>query len=156
VPDTAKPRRPVVAPITSTLSGFPKAVAKILTSLKHVTFNYTDNSGSTIYGYLDSTRILGMDFHNMQPGWRYVFGERPDTSFVNKLGQKHLITTDSTLNNQNLISYTQKISGTAVLEPVRDLHIALNLDKTFGQTYTELYKDTVGGIGYERIHTQLA
>src|SRR6202000_2491365 len=118
VPDTAKPRRPVVAPITSTLSGFPKAVAKILTSLKHITFNYTDNSGSSIYGYLDSTHILGMDFRSMQPGWKYVFGQRADTNFINRLGQKHLISNDSTLNNQNLISYTQKISASAALEPI--------------------------------------
>jgi len=154
VPDTAHRRG--AAPQAAALTGVPKALAKILTSLKHITFNYTDNSGSTIYGYLDSTRALGMDWRNMQPGWKYVFGQRPDTNFINRLGQKHLITQDSTLNNQNMISYTQKISATAVLEPVRDLHIALNLDKTFGQTYTELYKDTAGGIGYERLNPYLA
>ena len=156
VPDTAKTRKPVVAPVASTLNGFPKAFAKILTSLKHVTFNYTDNSGSTIYGFLDSTRILGMDFHSMQPGWKYVFGQRADTNFINKLGQKNLISRDSTLNNQNLISFTQKISASAVLEPIRDLHIAINIDKTFGQNYSELYKDTAGGSGYSRLNPYLA
>jgi cell surface protein SprA len=155
VPDTSH-RKTTVPVVASSLNGFPKAIAKVLTSIKHITFNYIDNSGSTIYGYLDSTRVLGMDFHNMQPGWRYVFGQRPDTNFVNKLGQKHLITTDSTLNNQNLISYTQKISATAVLEPVRDLHIAINLDKTFGMNYSELYKDTAGGLGYERLNPYMA
>ncbi len=75
VPDTAK-RRTAAPPSASSLTGFPKAIAKILTSLKHVTFNYTDNSGSSIYGFLDSTRILGMDFRSMQPGWKYVFGQR--------------------------------------------------------------------------------
>ncbi len=156
VPDTAKPRRPVVAPVVSSLNGFPKAVAKILTSLKHITFNYSDNSGSSIYGFLDSSRILGMDFHSMQPGWKYVFGQRADTNFINKLGQKNLISRDSTLNSQNLISFTQKISASAVLEPVRDLHISLNIDKTFGQNYSELYKDTAGGSGYSRLNPYMA
>ena len=155
VPDTAH-RRTTGPPQTTALNGFPKAIAKVLTSLKHITFNYTDNSGSTIYGFLDSTRILGMDFHSMQPGWKYVFGQRADTNFINKLGQKHLISSDTNLNNQNLISYTQKIDASAVLEPVRDLHIAINLSKTFGQNYSELYKDTVGAPGYARLNPYIA
>src|SRR6202000_1071321 len=91
------------------LHGITKGLARLLTSLKHVPFNYADNSSSTIFGFMDSTRALGMDFRSMQPGWKYVFGQRADTNFINNLGQKHLISNDSTLNNQNLISYTQKI-----------------------------------------------
>ena len=138
------------------LRGITKGLAKILTSLKHITFNYADNSSSTIFGFLDSTRALGMDFRSMQPGWKYVFGQRADTNFINRLGKKGLISTDTTLNNQNLISYTQKISASAVIEPVRDLHITVNFDKTFGQNYSELYKDTVGGSGYARLNPYMA
>ncbi len=138
------------------LKGIAKGLARVLTSLKHITFNYADNSSSMIYGYMDSTRALGMDFHTLQPGWGYVFGQRPDTNFINRLGKKGLISTDTTLNNQNLISYTQKISASAVLEPVRDLRITLNIDKTFGQNYSELYKDTAGGSGYARLNPYMA
>lgn len=155
MPDTAR-RRGSGPPQAAALTGFPKAMAKILTSLKHITFNYTDNSASTIYGFLDSTRILGMDFHSMQPGWKYVFGQRADTNFINKLGQRHLISSDTNLNNQNLISYTQKIDASAVLEPIRDLHIAVNLSKTFGQNYSELYKDTIGAPGFARLNPYMA
>ncbi len=140
-------KRPLPAQPVSTLTGVPKALVKILTSLKHITLNYSDNSSSTIYGYMDSTQALGMDFHTKQPGWKYVLGSRPDTNFINKLGQRGLLSTDTTFNNQNLISYTQKISAVATLEPFRDLHININLDKTFGMNYSELYKDTVGGAG---------
>jgi cell surface protein SprA len=152
--DTAKNKQPQNAP--PELKGIAKGLAKLLTSLKHITFNYADNSSSTIFGYMDSTRALGMDFHTMEPGWKYVFGQRADTNFINRLGKKGLISTDTTLNNQNMISYTQKISASAVLEPVRDLHITLNLDKTFGQNYSELYKDTVGGSGYARLNPYMA
>ena len=153
--DTARNKTPAPQKFPE-LSGAPKALAKILTSLKHVTLNYTDNSSSTIFGYMDSTRAFGMDFRSMQPGWRYVFGQRADTNFINKLGKRGLISTDTTLNNQNLISYTQKISATAVLEPVRDLRLSINLDKTFGQNYSELYKDTAGASGYSRLNPYLA
>jgi cell surface protein SprA len=154
VPDTS--RRAGSAPQAAGLTGLPKALAKILTSLKHITINYTDNSSSTIYGFLDSTRVLGMNFHSMEPGWAYVFGKRADTNFINKLGRRNLISKDSALNNQNMISYAQKISASATLEPVRDLRIALNLDKTFGQNYSELYKDTIGGNGYARLNPYMA
>jgi cell surface protein SprA len=153
-PDTARGRKPVAAPPqpVNKLTGFPKAVAKILTSLKRVTLNYSDNSSSAIYGFLDSTQLLGMDLRTSQPGWKYTLGARPDTNFINKLGRRGLISTDTNFNNQNTITYTQKISVVAVLEPVRDFHISINVDKTFGMNYSELYKDTTGGSYYSRLN----
>jgi len=153
-PDTARGRKPVTPPPQTgpKLTGFPKAVAKILTSLKRITVNYSDNSSSAIYGFLDSTQILGMDLRTSQPGWRYTLGMRPDTNFINKLGRKGLISTDTNFNNQNTISYVQKFSITAMLEPIRDFHINVNVDKTFGMNYSELYKDTSGGSTYSRLN----
>jgi cell surface protein SprA len=154
--DTARGKKPPALQKMPELTGVTRALARLATSLKHITFNYTDNSSSTIFGYLDSTRALGMDFRSMQPGWRYVFGQRADTNFINHLGTRGLISTDTTLNQQNMISYTQKITATAILEPVRDLRLTLNIDKTFGQNYSELYKDTVGASGYSRLNPYLA
>jgi cell surface protein SprA len=155
--DTSRNKRPAAAPQpSSTLTGVPKVLAKLLTSLKHITLNYADNSGSTIYGFLDSTHVLGMNLHSMEPGWGYVFGKRADTNYINHLGQKNLITRNDTLNSQNLISYIQKISASASLEPVRDLRITINFDKTFGTNYSELYKDTSGGLAYSRLSPYMA
>ncbi len=151
--DTARNKNNFQAP---RLTGLPKALAKILTSLKHVTFNYSDNSSSTIYGFLDSTRVLGMNLRDNQPGWKYVFGQRPDTNFINRLGKRGLLSTDTGFNNQNIITFAQRISIVATLEPVRDLHLAINWDKTFGSNYSELYKDTVGGNGFARLNPYVA
>jgi len=153
--DTAK-NKPSFQRQVPELKGVAKGLAKVLTSLKHVTFNYSDNSTSIIYGFLDSTKVLGMNLRDNQPGWGYVFGKRPDTNYINKLGQKRLLTMDTTFNNQNIITYTQKITATAILEPVRDLHISITLDKTFGKNYSELYKDTAGGSGYSRLNPYMA
>ncbi|HTI07755.1 MAG TPA: cell surface protein SprA [Puia sp.] len=151
--DTARNKN---VPQNLQLTGLPKALAKILTSLKHVTFNYSDNSSSTIYGFMDSTRVLGMNLRDNQPGWGYVFGKRADTNFINRLGQRGLLSTDTGFNNQNIITYSQKISIVATLEPVRDFHIAINWDKSFGSNYSELYKDTVGGPGFARLNPYIA
>jgi cell surface protein SprA len=153
-PDTARVKKPVTPPPPPgpRLTGFPKAVAMLLTSMKRITLNYSDNSSSAIYGYMDSTQILGMDLKTSEPGWRYTLGMRPDTNFINKLGRKGLISTDTNFNEQNTITYAQKISITAMLEPIRDFHINLNVDKTFGMNYSELYKDTSGGSYYSRLN----
>ena len=154
--DTARKKPLGPLPPGPELTGLPKALAKLLTSLKRITVNYSDNSSSTIFGFLDSTQALGMDFRSNEPGLKYVFGKRADTNFINKLGQRGLISTDTTFNNQNMISYAQKISVAAILEPVRDLHISVNVDKTFGMNYSELYKDTAGGVGYSRLNPYMA
>jgi cell surface protein SprA len=127
------------------LSGGVKAIGRVLTALKRVSINYTENATATIYGYTDSTRIMGMDFKSNAPGFGFIFGRQPDTSFINSLAQKGLITHDSDFNYQNRQDYNQKLTINAQLMPIRDLTIDLTLDKSFGKTYSELYKDTAGG-----------
>jgi len=139
-----------------TLTGVPKGIARLLTSLKHINVNYSDNSSSMIYGFMDSTRALGMNLRDQEPGWGYVFGARPDTNFINRLGKRGLLSTDSTFNNQNVITYSQKITVTAILEPVRDFHISLTWDKTFGKNYSELYKDTSGSPVFSRLNPYMS
>lgn len=129
------------------LSGAVKFAGRLLTSLKRVSINYTENAGSTIYGYTDSTRILGMNLGSNAPGWDYVFGRTPDTNFINKLARKGLITGDPNFNFQNMQNFEQTLRINAQLVPLRDLTIDLNLEKTFGKTYSELYKDTLGYSG---------
>ncbi len=129
------------------LNGAVKFAGRLLTSLKRVSINYTESAGSTIYGYTDSTRVLGMNLNSNAPGWDYVFGKTPDTNFVNKLARKGLLTGDPEFNYQNQQNYEQTLRINAQLIPVRDLTIDINLDKTFGKTYSELFKDTIGYSG---------
>jgi cell surface protein SprA len=129
------------------MNGFLKFAGRILTSLKRVNVQYSENASATIYGYTDSTRILGMNFKSMAPGLGFVFGQQPDTNFINMMASKGWITGDPDFNYQNTQNYTQRLNINAQLMPVRDLTIDITLDKTFGKMYSELYKDTMPG-GY--------
>ena len=122
-----------------------KVFGRLVTSFKRMSINYSENSASTIYGYMDSTQLMGVDLKTSEPGLGYIFGKQPGEGFVDKLAQKGLITTDPTLNFQNLQSFNQRLSITSTLQPFRDFNIDVNLDKTFGKTYSELFKDTIGG-----------
>ena len=134
------------------VNGILKVLARIITSVKRVGVNYSENSASNIYGYTDSTRVLGMDLKNGEPGFGYVFGKQPGAHFVENLARKGLITPDSTLNFQNQQSFNQKLNITAQLQPFRDFNIDVNLDKTFGKTYTELFKDTTSTSGFAHLN----
>ncbi len=138
------------------LTGVVKALARLLTSLKDVTVNYSENSSSSIYGYMDSTKLLGMNLKSGEPGFGYIFGEQPDTGFVNRLGKKGLLTNDTLFNFQNQSSYNQIITLAAQLQPIRDMNITVNINKSFGKNYTELYKDTIGNNSFARLNPYTA
>ncbi len=139
---TSQKRRNVTPPNPLELSTGVKVLGRILTSLKRISVNYSEVANASIYGYTDSTRVLGMNFRSNAPGFAYVFGKQPDTSFINTLAAKGLITGDPNFNYQNRQDYNQKFTLSAQLMPVRDLTIDVNLEKSFGKTYSELYKDT--------------
>ncbi len=126
------------------LSGGVKFAGRFLTMLKRMNVQYQENASATIYGYTDSTRILGMNFRSMAPGLGFIFGGQPDTNFVNTIARKGWLTSDSLFNFQNVQDYTQKLTINATLQPIRDLNIDLTLEKSFGKNYRELYKDTTG------------
>jgi cell surface protein SprA len=129
------------------MGGALKFVGRLITSLKRMTITYSENASASIYGYTDSSRILGMNFKSNAPGLGFIFGKQPDTSFINKFAEKGWLTADPNFNYQNRQDYNQKLVINAQFIPVRDLTIDLNVDKTFGKTYSELYKDTVGFTG---------
>jgi cell surface protein SprA len=132
------------------LSGAVKFLGRIITSLKRVSVTYTENASATIYGYTDSTRVLGMNFKSMAPGLGFIFGKQPDTSMINMFARKGWLTADPNFNYQNRQDYNQNFTINAQLVPVRDLTIDINLNKTFGKGYSELYKDT--GTGFTRLN----
>src|SRR5206468_2412842 len=128
----------------------PKAIARLLTSVKHIGVQYTEDMGTLLPGYLDSTEVLGRNLRSGNPGWGFIFGRQPDTNYINKLGQKGLLTTDSLFNALIQQRYTQHLNITAQVSPIRDLNIDITWDKTFDKNYSELYKDTGNGSGLHR------
>jgi cell surface protein SprA len=124
------------------LSGVERAGGKLITMLKRVSVNYGENFRTRLPGYMDSTRALGQNFKSMQPGLDFVFGRQPDTNWLNKKAAQGLISRDTNFNSLFRQNFEQKLSITAQIEPIRELIIDLNLDKSFSKEYTELFKDT--------------
>jgi cell surface protein SprA len=144
-----QPKKPVVkAPANANalpeVNGFLRVFGKLLTSVKSMNASVSQNSNTRLPGYTDSTKILGENFKSMAPGFGFIMGKQPDSNWLNDAARRGLITRDSNFNDLFVQSFDQKITLGAQLEPVRDLTINLNLDKTFTKNYSETFKDTSG------------
>jgi cell surface protein SprA len=129
------------------IAALPKFLLQLATSLKRVGIQYTEDMGTTLPGYMDSTQILGYNFKSKQPGFGYVFGYQPDTSWINSFGAKGLLSRDSLVSSMIQQRYNQRLNIVAQVSPFRDFNIDINLDKTFDKQYSELYKDIDGTPG---------
>lgn len=125
-----------------TVGTVPKIFLRMATAVKRVGIQYTEDMGTTLPGYMDSTNVLGYNLKSGQPGFRYIFGYQPDTSWINRFGAKGLLSTDTLVSRMIQQRYNQRLNLTAQVSPFRDFNIDLNLDKTFDKQYSELYKDT--------------
>ena len=147
--DTAKRKRAPGEPIY--ISPVPKFFLRMVTSLKRIGIQYTEDMGTLLPGYMDSTRILGMNPGSGNPGWKYIFGYQPDTTDINTLAAKGILSGDSLFNALIQQRYSQTINVTAQLAPLRDLNIDITLNKTFTKDYSELQKDIDGNVGPSKI-----
>jgi cell surface protein SprA len=146
---TAKKKRGPGEPIY--ISPVPKFFLRMLTSVKRVGIQYSEDFGTLLPGYMDSTRILGMNPSSGNPGWKYsLLGYQPDTTDINNLAARGVLSSDSLFNALIQQRYTQSISLTAQIIPIRDLNIDLTLNKTFSKDYSELQKDTGDNVDIKR------
>ncbi len=124
------------------IGNVPKFFLRLATSLKRVGIQYTEDFGTLLPGYMDSTKLLGYNPKSGQPGFGFIFGYQPDTGWINRFGAKGLLSTDTLVSEMIRQRYNQRLNITAQLSPFRDFNIDINIDKTFDKQYSELYKDT--------------
>lgn len=131
---------------TPNLSPIEKAVGRILTMLQRGQLNYTENSGTILPGYMDSTNVMGVNPRsNFAPGFDFVYGYQPNSTWLQQQANAGRLSRDSIFNAQFQQTYSQNISVTATLQPINDLRIDLSLTQTFTKSHSELFKDTGTG-----------
>lgn len=126
---------------TPQISDAERTAGKLLTMLKRVTVNYSENSGTVLPGLLDSTRYLGVSSTGA-PGLGFAFGYQPDLAWLGQLGNSGKLSRDTLFNAQFQQTYSQNFSINAQVEPFNDFRVDLSLSRTFSKTHSELFKDT--------------
>ncbi len=119
-----------------------RAAGRIVTMVKRVNLTYAQTGGTILPGYLDSTRVFGVNTQSLQPGLDFAFGYQPGYDFLEQKARNGLLSRDSFFNGQFQQQYAQNINLTGVAEPFPDFRIDLSLTSTFSKAYSEIYKDT--------------
>jgi len=117
-------------------------VGRLLTMLKRTTVSYTENSGTILPGYLDSTRVMGINTSSGAPGIDFVYGYQPNQQWIESQAASRRLSTDSLFNAQLQQTYSQNLNVQTTLEPFQDFRVEVSLTKTFSKAHNELYKDT--------------
>lgn len=133
------------------VDGAARVAGKVLTMVKRASINFGESGNTRLPGYTDSTQFLGNNFKSNAPGFKYIMGFQPDTLVLNDFARRGLITNDPQFNQLFTQRFDQKISLQAQLEPFREFMIDVNMDKTFGKSYSELFKDTTGSSGFNHL-----
>lgn len=122
---------------------------RLLTMVKRTAINYSEQSGTVLPGYMDSTRFFGVNNLSNQPGYGFAFGYQPGRAWLEQKANEGILSRDSLFNSQFQQQYSQNLSIQTTVEPLPDLRIDLTWQQTFSKAYSELYKDT--GTGFRHL-----
>ncbi len=106
-------------------------------SVQNIGLTYEEDNSSTLPGFKPGSVIFGQSNYNgsQAPGLGFVFGKQ-DHNFVNEARNKGWLTQDPTFISPYIMSHTQRITGRADLEVIRDLKINLVASRTYNTNET--------------------
>jgi cell surface protein SprA len=105
----------------------------VLTSVKNIQVNYTENSGTVLPGYTPSVGFLG----SSRPSLGFTFGSQDDVRYE---AAKNGWLTNYQEFNQNFTQVTNKMfKATANVDLFPDLKIDLTADRSYSKNFSEQY-----------------
>ncbi len=133
-PDTVK----TPFSIARVLKGVGNTTLRFLIALKEVSVNYTENNGTLLPGFMPEPSFVGNRLSDNAPGWGFVLGDQRDIR--PKAMSSNWLSVDSMLNTAYLRRASKNLIVRANLEPLPDLRIELNADRTEALNYQEYFK----------------
>jgi len=113
----------------------------ILTSVKRIQVNYSENNGTFLPGYLQTPGFIG----TLKPTFGYTFGSQKDVRFL--AARKGWLTLFPEFNQQYTEVHSEQLDLSANLEPIRDLKIDIVANRLYSENSTENYRvNTVGNV----------
>lgn len=105
----------------------------ILTMVKRVNINYSENRGTVLPGYTQSIGFIG----TTRPTFGFVFGSQSDVRFL--AARNGWLTTFPEFNSQYLRNINRQLNITATAQPTQDLTIDFTADRQFSSSLQENY-----------------
>lgn len=136
-----KPGQQITAPknnISSERGVFMSGLIGVLTSVKNIQINYTENNGTVLPGYLPGLGFFG----SSKPTLGFVFGSQSDVRY--EAARNGWLTSFPEFNQNFTQVENKKINLTAQMELFPDLKIDFTADRTYAYNYSEQF-DVTGG-----------
>ena len=135
--------------------------ARTAMSVRKVSITYTENNGSTLPGYLPTSKVIGQNFDVQAPGYDFLFGWQPGHSFLidNKTDEEikrdredwldsradlDWITSSPSQFNSFMQSNTRNLNIKATVELLPGLRLDITGTRNYTRNYTEVFRDTSG------------
>lgn len=124
---------------------------RLATGIRNISVNYGISGGSVLPGYMPEPVFLGggrftpdqnlfgrMPGASYTPGLPFLLGWQ-DRQFARTAGERGWITTDPLLNMPFQFTRNERISVRADVEPLPDLRIDVNADRSISKNLSEFY-----------------
>ncbi len=106
----------------------------IITSIKRVQINYSENNGTFLPGYTRTPGFIG----TLKPSFGFTFGSQSDIR--QEAARRGWLTVFQEFNQQFAQTHSEQLDISASLEPVRDLKIDISGNKTYFENFAENYR----------------
>ena len=122
----------------------------VLTMVKRVQFNYSENNGTFLPGYLETPGFIG----TLKPTFGFTFGSQRDIRQV--AARNGWLTVYQDFNQQYTEVHNDNVDFSINVEPVQDLKIDFNGGRTYSENFTENFNtiDTNGN-GFSDVYNSL-
>jgi len=125
-----------------------KGLLRPVMALRSVRFNWSEQLGTTVPGFMPTTKFFGMDQGFNAPGLGFVAGFQPNLDpqssdyWLDEVGGKGGWITDDFFQNQEVIqNYTQNYDFKVSIEPINDFRIDVTARSSFTQNTSLIYKN---------------
>jgi cell surface protein SprA len=115
-------------------NGLANTAVDILTMVKRVNVNYSENNGTVLPGYTQSIGFIG----TAKPTLGFVFGSQADVRY--EAARNGWLTTFAEFNDQYIERTNKQLNLTATAQPTQDLTIDLVADRQYSESYQESFK----------------
>ena len=107
--------------------------------LKRINISYSDNSGTTLPGFMDESVLFGSHYRGSN-WYDFVFGGQPDARWLQHQADLNRMSRDSIFNGQMHQRFMQNITGQATIEPLKDIRVELNWKLNFSKNHSQTFK----------------
>lgn len=125
---------------TKKTSAFFNTAVDILTMVKRINVNYSQNSGKVLPGYTQSVGFIG----TTRPSFGFIFGSQADVRF--EAAKNGWLTDFNEFNEQYIERTNKQLNITATAQPTKDITIDLSADRQYSDSYQESFDINAGEI----------